>query len=221
MIIQRFIYTVVLIVLSLSTPFLLAKDESLPKDVLQTWSAGFRVAILSAGGDPVNDITASAGFAQYRLSESWLIDLSFQYAEYDFESIHYFVNAPSSLSDGPASRSRVTSTSLAIEREWRDPSVLVHPFILFGLGLGYAVIDDVNTVVGDQPVDIRAEGGIEGITTIGCGIRFRHVRWIVECGARLEQHFADWDIENRVSWQQVSIGDYTAWGGWLGLGVPL
>lgn len=127
---------------------------------------------------------------------------------------------PPSAGDDTDRRTRLTLVSLRVERLWGSPGQALRPFGFVGVGIGYAEIDDVSGAADGQTFNLNAKGGIETVPAGGIGIRYQRPRWAVDGGLKLERHRADWRLEDRATGRMAKLGDYTAWGAWLGLSVP-
>ncbi len=187
----------------------------------QMWSTGYRFELLTADGSPANDMMGSGAFLQYHVSDHTRIEWSFEYKEYDFEAPQRYVGLSRSSTQDSDSRTRSTLISLRVERSWGGREQCLHPLAFAGLGMGYTVIDDIRGTVNGEAFDINAEGGIETVPSCGIGIRYQRRGWAVDGGLKVERHLADWDLEDRVSGRSGEVGDYTAWGGWLGLSIRI
>lgn len=185
------------------------------------WSAGYRVELLTANGNPANDLMGSGAFLRYWINPRYQAEVAFEYVEYDFESPQQHLGIPASTDQDPEARTRLNLVSFRFERMWRQAGIRIRPFAFLGMGLGYAVIDDIQGTAGDRDYDVKSEGGLESVPACGMGIRYQHNRWMVDGGVKVERHLANWKLEDRMSGGTVELGDYTVWGGWIGLGVLL
>jgi hypothetical protein len=181
------------------------------------WSAGYRFEVLTANGEPANDMMGSGAFAGYRATDHIRIVASFEYVEYDFESPQSYLGLPKNAVEETDSRTRSTLISVDIEQAWGAPTGRWRPFAFAGAGMGYTKIDDIRGTAEGEPYDIRAEGGIETVPRCGAGIRYRRGSWMAAAGAKAERHFADWELEDRLSGRTGEVGDYAAYGGWIEL----
>ncbi|MFH1748326.1 MAG: hypothetical protein ABIG44_14940 [Planctomycetota bacterium] len=187
----------------------------------RNWSIGYRVELLTAGGSPADDMMGSGAYAHYQIGNNYRVEWAFEYVEYDFESPQRYLGFARGATEDVDSRTRCTLISLRVERAWLDAEAAVRPLAFAGLGMGYAVIDDVRGSADNQSFDINAEGGIETVPCAGVGLRYCNRRFTVDGGIKLERHFTDWDLEDRLSGIQGEVGDYTAWGTWIGISVQL
>jgi hypothetical protein len=185
------------------------------------WSAGYRFEVLTADGSPANEMMGSGGFLHYHIADHYRIEWSFEYVEYDFESPQRYLGFSRASTEEVESRTRSTLISVRVERSWRGRDQYFHPLVFTGLGMGYTVIDDIGGTENGEIFDINAEGGVETVPFCGAGFRYQHMGWEVDGGVKVERHFADWNLEDRVSGREGEVGDYTAWGLWLGLSVFL
>lgn len=185
------------------------------------WSLGYRFELLTADGSPANDMMGSGVFAQYHIGNDYRVEWAFEYVEYDFEDPQRYLGFPRGATEDVDSRMRSTLISLRVERALLDANKSLRPYVFAGLGMGYTVIDDVRGNHDGQSFDINAEGGIETVPDAGVGIRYQGRRFMMDGGIRIERHLTDWDLEDRLSGVRGEVGDYTAWGGWIGISVYL
>lgn len=205
----------------LAVTFLCLLRLTLRAETTQPWSAGYRVELLNANGEPANDMMGSGAFVRYQLTDHYQVEAAFEYVEYDFESPEQYLGYNQPSSDDLDQRTRLTLVSLRVERVWGRREQSIRPFGFVGVGIGYAEIDDIAGSTGSQTYNIDAEGGIETVPACGFGIRYQRSKWAVDGGLKVERHLADWQLEDRASGRVAELDDYTAWGAWLGLSVML
>ena len=92
-----------------------------------------------------------------------------------------------------------------------------------GFGLGAASVDvpDVSgpTANGGQ-FDIHTDVGTEILLSGLAGVRRNFgENWYAEFRVHATQHFADWQVEDRISGASGSIDDYLSLGGHLAAGI--
>ena len=202
----------------LSMAFIVVASENLHAAVPAPWSIGYRVELLTANGDPANDMMGSGAFLRYAINARDQAEIAFEYVEYDFESPQRALGYARTSGADVEGRTRLNLMSAKLERAWR-PAQVLRPFAFLGLSLGYAKLDDVVGEADGQSFDIDAEGGVESVPAGGVGLRCQQARWMVEIGVKIERHLADWTLEDRRTGRVVEVGDYTAWGAWLGAAV--
>ncbi len=181
------------------------------------WSVGYRFELLTANGDPANDMMGSGAFLGYRANDHIRVVGSFEYVEYDFESPQSTLGFSKNAIEEADSRTRSTLISLDVERSWGAPTQHWRPFAFAGAGMGYTEIDDIRGTADGEPYDIRAEGGIEAVPRGGLGLRYQFGSWMAAAGGKVEYHVADWELEDRQSGRTGEVGNYTAYGGWIEL----
>jgi hypothetical protein len=186
------------------------------------FAAGVRGTITAADGEPANDIPGFGLLAHYRLSERWTLGAAIDRIEYDFEEPAKTLGIAQDPALEPIDAvAEGTVLSAWIERTFAQSQEVWIWFI--GAGLGAASID-VPDVAGPTTsggrFDIHTEVDTEIIASLTGGVR-RHFgeRWWVEFGLRADQHFADWQVTDRVSGARSSIGNYLAMGGYLAVSV--
>ena len=198
-----------------STPRFAAATEARP------WSAGYRFELLTADGRPANDMMGSGAFLRYPISADWLVEGAVSYYEYDFEDPQRILGFAGTLVEDADSRTRSTVVSMRMERSWKCRFELLLPLAFAGLGMGYAVVDDRSGAADGRRFDIDSEGGIETIPACGVGVRYVRNGWSADAGVKMERHFADWNLKDRLSGAEGEVGSYTSWGCWAGLSVVL
>lgn len=179
---------------------------------------GVRGQIMAADGEPANDIPGYGLFGHYRLSDRWKLGFAVDTAEYDFEEPAKILGLQQSESvEVIDALAESTTVSAWIERtfgrartEW-----------FLGAGLGFASIDVPDAsgpLQGGGRFDIETEADTEIVAQLLGGVR-RHIgrRWALEFALRADQHFAKWELRDRVSGRTATIDDYLALGGHLGV----
>ena len=199
----------------LAVLFTLAIGSTTGAQTPGTFEVGVRPFIVGAGGEPANDIIGAGIFGRYRLSEAWLIAAAVESAEYDFErpALLLGINQDPNVETVDAPTSATTFTVWA-EREFGKPGGATRWYV--GFGAGYSSVD-VDTVTG--PVDgggtfeIVTDPGSEMLVIGSAGVRrYFGEHFGLELGLRLDQHFADWNVEDTVSGATGTVDSYTAWG---------
>ena len=79
-----------------------------------------------------------------------------------------------------------------------------------GAGVNSVDVDDqAGLLAGGGSFDIAIDAGTEWVASASVGLRVRvGERFLFEPALRLDQHFADWDVTDRVSGATASIDDY-------------
>jgi hypothetical protein len=197
-------------------PFLLAAAAAGAQAGDSRWELGARYLVLNAGGEPTNDIAGGGIFARYRLNDRWLLGFAADSLSGDYERPYEFV--------GLSSPEEIDSTVDAqvfsgwVEREHGRPDGRLRWFWSFGLGFSSPDTEDITgPTTGGGSFDITTDAGSETMVLLGAGLRRRiGSAWRLEVAARAEQHFADWQITDRVSGRTGGIDDYTNYGVQLG-----
>jgi len=185
------------------------------------FSLGFRFDVVGADGEPTNDMLGASVAGRYRLNDRWWLGMAFDHSpEFDserpYESLGLVGAASAGEVDALATANAVTAW---IERVYARPGRLEW---FWGLGGGLAVVD-VEDVAGPLEggggtYDISQDVGTELLAGASGGLRVRlGARWAFETALRLDQHFTDWTITDRVSGRTVKLDDYLVKGGHFGL----
>jgi hypothetical protein len=189
------------------------------------FSLGARGVITAADGEPANDIPGAGLFGNYRLSDRWTLGFAVDRTEYDFEEPAKLVG----LEQDPAEEAidalaEATVVSLWLQRDHRRNNRRGNGRTnwFWGGGVGLATVDVPDAsgpLAGGGTFDVHTEVDTELIVSLLAGLqRDLGRRWFFEFALRVDQHFADWQIEDRVSGATGSVGNYLAYGGQVGLG---
>lgn len=180
---------------------------------------GVRGIITVADGEPANDIPGYGVFGHWRMSDRWSLGLAVDRTEYDFERPARLVGLRQDpdVEDIDAI-AEATVLSAWLERTHPRPGRLEW---FWGAGLGFAsldVPDATGPLEGGGTFDITTEVDSEVIVSLLGGLHLKlGERWIIELALRADQHFADWQVTDRVSGNRGSVDDYRALGGHFGL----
>ena len=184
------------------------------------WDAGLRLNVLAGSGQPTNDVIGFGIFGRYRLSDRWAVGLGVDISdEFDVERTPELVGLVQDP-DAPVVDSKGSSESLSawVERRYGGDARCVQWYWSAGLGVNSVDVDDqVGPLAGGGTFDVAIDAGTEMVASASVGLRVRlGQRFLFEPALRLDQHFADWDLTDRVSGTTASIDDYTLTGIHLG-----
>lgn len=202
-----------------SAAFLLCTAVEAEDDV---FAIGARVGVTVADGEPANDIPGYGIQGRYALNERWSIGAAIDRTEYDVEEPAEIIGIAQDPALEPIDAlAEATLISAWIERTFRRPRSPVTWFV--GAGLGAASVD-VPDAAGPRAdggqFDVHTNVDTEIIASVMGGARLDlGQRWYVEFLLRSDQHFADWQITDRISGAQGSVDDYRAWGGHIAAGL--
>jgi hypothetical protein len=112
-----------------------------------------------------------------------------------------------------------TTVSAWAERTFGRPQGSTEWFLGAGLGLASIDVPDASgPLAGGGQFAIETEADTEIVVQLLAGVRRRlGQRWALEFALRADQHFADWQLNDRVSGRTGTIDDYLTVGGHLGL----
>lgn len=183
------------------------------------WEMGLRSNIVSAGGEPANDMISAGIFFRYPLSIDSLLGFALDQAEYDFETPASLL----SLTQDPAVKSIDSTVSATTVSVWYE-HLLGSPsasrwFVTGGVGISKPDVKDVSgPLAGGGSFNISTDAGTEFIASLSGGWRYRFSpHWSTEVALRADRHFADWKVTDRVSGRTFNVGDYTGLGAHIGL----
>jgi hypothetical protein len=186
------------------------------------FQAGLLVGVSVADGEPANDIPGFGAQVRYALSDQWSLGASLGHAEYDFETPASIVGIAQDPSLEPVD-ALATSTSVAawVERTFVPDGRETTWFVGFGLGAASVDVPDVNgPTAGGGQFDIHTEVGTEILLSGLAGVRRNFAEsWYAEFRVHATQHFADWQVEDRISGATGTIDDYLSLGGHLAIGI--
>jgi hypothetical protein len=180
---------------------------------------GIRGTLVAADGEPANDIPGAGLFGHYQWNDRWRLGVGVDQAEYDFEEPARLLGLVQSASIDPVDVIAESLTlSVSIERTYGSSG---RTLWFWGVGLGFATIDvpdAVGPLASGGRFDIRTEADSEIVASLLAGVSRRlGERWALEFGVRADQHFADWQVTDRVSGRTGAVDDYLALGGYLGV----
>jgi hypothetical protein len=184
------------------------------------WDIGIRGGITAADGEPANDIPSWGVFVRYQLSTPWSLGIAVEQGEYDFEEPARLLGLEQEQSLEPIDViADSTVISAWMEREHRSGQAVS---FFWGGGAGIASVDvpdAAGPLEGGGTFDITTDAGQEFMATALAGVRWNlSSRWLIEFAVRADQHFADWELTDRVSGRTGSVDDYLAVGGYIGTG---
>jgi hypothetical protein len=181
------------------------------------FEVGVRYVLVTAGGEPANDMMAGGVFARFRLNERWRVGAALDSMSGDYERPYELVGltSPEEI-DGTIDSLLVSGW---IERVYGKPQRKLRWFWTAGLGFTSPDVDDVTgPTSGGGTFEIATDPGSETIVSVTGGLRrLFGRRWGFEAAARFDHHFADWDVVDRVSGMTGSVDDYTSIGLHLGI----
>jgi len=180
---------------------------------------GVRGVITAGDGEPANDIPGFGVFGHWRLGDRWSVGFAVDRTEYDFEEPAKLVGLSQDDDFEPIDTiAEATVLSAWIERTYPRRSL----DWFWGGGIGFASIDvpdATGPLEGGGTFDIQTDADSEVIVSLLAGLHRRlGERWMLEFAVRADQHFADWQLTDRVSGNRGAVDDYLALGGHLGFG---
>ncbi len=181
---------------------------------------GLRANVLLGDGVPANDILGLGVIGRYRLQNGWFIGAGIDRYEYDFERPASFVNIrqdPNEDVIDALADSTVLFASLG--RLYKETDRGFDWFWSLGLGFASPNVDDVSgpTDTGgtfDLTFDVGNEIHLMG--TLGTSYNFSE-SWSTSFAARVEHHFMDVLVTDRVSGNTKKIDSQSPMGAYLSL----
>jgi hypothetical protein len=176
------------------------------------WELGLRSNTISGDGLPTSDTLGFGVISRFYLNDGWFAGAAIDTAEYDFEHTSAFLGGAQDPS-AKAIDAAVTNTifSAFMGRQYGDMSKGFDWFWTAGLGVGFPDVEDVGGPVdGGGSFDITTNSGTEIhlITSLGTSYHFSS-EWSATFTARVEQHFLDHRLTNRVTDTTTTIDSQT------------
>ncbi len=213
MTIYRFKAARILLVCSLTitVPYLQAGTDGM-------YELSGRLNIVGANGTPSNDILGFGVILHRKLSDEWYLGFSLDNStDFDVERSNEELNIDSvGEVDGLGTMNMVT---VVAERRYMLDSEGWIGFWNLGGGIADIDVDDADgDVKGGGTFDIEIDADTETVLIGSVGAMQRlGQHWSARYEATLEQHFADWEIKDKVSGKTDSYDDYTVYGLRVGL----
>ncbi len=181
---------------------------------------GLRANVLLGDGIPNNDVLGLGVIGRYRLSNGWFVGAGIDMYDYDFErpaSILGIVQDPNENTIDASTESTVLFGSFG--RLYNETDRGFDWFWSLGLGFASVSVDDVSgpTDTGgtfDLTFDVGNETHLMG--TLGTSYNFSK-RWSTSFAARVEHHFMDVTVTDRVTGATAKIDSETYTGAYLSL----
>lgn len=182
---------------------------------------GARANVLVGNGEPTNDMLGYGIFARFRVSEGWRVGVGVDHApEFDVEGVAALVGqAQDPAAEVIDAKASSTVVRAWLERSYPGASRRFEWFWTVGAGVGNVEVDDVSGPrAGGGTFTVDTDAGTEIVAAASLGLRWFFVRRVaVEVAGRLDYHFADWNLEERVSGATSTVEDYLVTGGHVGL----
>jgi hypothetical protein len=180
---------------------------------------GLRLNIVTGDGEPTNDIPGGGLFGHYRLNDRWWLGLALDHSPgFDVERPFEILGLASAAPDEEVDADGTMTTFLAwIERVYDRPGRMEW-FWGVGGGGGTVDVDDlIGRRLGGGTYNIVNDVGTELLATASGGFRVDlGSLWAFEFALRLDQHFTDWTVTDRVSGRSATVDDYLLKGGHFG-----
>lgn len=176
------------------------------------WELGLRSNAISGDGLPASDMFGIGVISRFYLNDGWFAGAAIDTAEYDFEhtsAVWGESQDPSAQAIDAAATSTIFSAFMG--RQYGDMSKGFDWFWTAGLGVGFPDIEDVSgPAAGGGTFDIITKSGTEIhlITSLGTSYHFSS-EWSATFTARVEQHFMDHRLTDRVTDSTTTIDSQT------------
>jgi hypothetical protein len=189
-----------------------AAAEPLAAQEPSRWEAGARLNFVGGSGKPSNDILGFGLFGRYRLGSHWSVGLGLDLAdEFDVERTPDLLGLARDP-EAPVIDSTGSSEALNawVERRYGDDGRRLQWFWTVGAGINSVDVEDqTGPLAGGGVFDVTIDAGTELLVSASAGARVRlGRRFLFEPALRFDQHFADWELRDRVSGATSTIDDY-------------
>jgi len=192
--------------LSMTVPLVQAEADGM-------YELSGRLNIVGANGTPSNDILGFGVILHRKLSDDWYLGFGLDISpEFDVERPNEELNIDSvGEVDGVGTMNMFT---VVAERRYALDSEGWVGFWNLGVGIADIDVDDADgDVEGGGRFDIKIDADTETVLIGSVGALQRlGEHWSARYEVTLEQHIADWKIEDRVSGATDSYDDYTVYG---------
>jgi hypothetical protein len=187
---------------------------------------GLRGDVVGSDGEPANDMLGGSLTGRFRLSDRWSLDIAVGHSPgFDVETPYAVLDLAAAEVDGEVLDAEGTATALTgwIERTYVREGRRLEWY--WGAGVGAATVDVdpiAGPLVGGGSFALHQEVGTELIAGLTGGFRLRlGMRWRLVVAGRLEQHFTDWEVVDRVSGRRGEFDDYLVKGVSVGFEIGI
>jgi len=184
------------------------------------YEIGLRANVLLGDGVPANDILGFGIIGRYDLQNGWYAGATLDTYAYDFErpSLILGIAQDPGVEDIDALASNTVLGGF-VGRHYGDSSQGFDWFWTAGLGIGIPDVDDISgpTDMGgtfDLTFDAKTEIHLMG--TFGTSYHFTPV-WSATFSARLEHHFMDIRVTDKVSGSTEKVDSQSPFGAYLSI----
>ena len=183
---------------------------------------GVRGSVTAADGEPANDIPGVGVLGHYAFSDDWTWGFAVDRTEFDFEEPAKLLGITQARElEAIDSVAEATVISVWAERTFTPVNGATTWYLGAGVGAASVDVPEVSGARSDGgQFEIHTEADTEIIASVLGGVRRTlGERWYGELGVRVDQHFADWRFEDRVSGAVGTVDDYLSIGGHVALGI--
>lgn len=178
------------------------------------WEGALRYAVTNGGGEPAADMPNLGIFVRRSVGERWRFAAALDKVEFDFEGPANYLGLEQDFDQLKTVDAKVQGFMVSgwAERAFGRKAARFGWFVRGGIGFSSTSADDARgPLVGGGSFDITTDTGLDIVPSVGAGMRWALGRsWGLELEARVDHHFADWSVEDRVSGAKATIGSFTA-----------
>jgi len=184
------------------------------------YEIGLRANVLLGDGVPANDILGFGVIGRYNLQNGWFAGAILDTYDYDFERPSLILGIPQdpTVEDIDAAASNIVLSGF-VGRHYGDASHGFDWFWTVGLGAGFPDIDDVagpTSSGGTFDITFDASTEIHLMGSFGTSYHFTPA-WSATFAARLEHHFMDIQVTDRVSGATGKVDSQSPVGAYLSI----
>ena len=182
------------------------------------WELGIRANVLLGDGLPANDILGAGGIVRYYRTDGWVVGATLDSYDYDFEHVARIlgIQQETNVKSIDAAASNTVLGGFVGQRHGKADRGFDW-FWTVGLGIGFPdVKDQSGPTAGGGTFDIMTDAKTEYhlMGTLGTSYHFTP-SWSASFAARLEHHFMDVTLTDRVSGATRKIDSQTPTGAFL------
>jgi hypothetical protein len=182
------------------------------------YEISLRGNVLLGDGVPANDMLGFGAIGRRHLSDGWFAGMSLDTYDYDFERPSLIVGIP----QDPAVKTIDASASNTVVggflgRQYGNRDRGFDWFWTAGLGIGFPDVSDISGPTdtgGTFDLTFDASTEIHLLTTLGTSYHFTPA-WAVSLALRLEHHFMDITVTDRVTGATGNVDSQSPHGAYL------
>jgi hypothetical protein len=184
------------------------------------FEVGVHLGTMLGDGVPANDMPGFGIYGRYRPNDRWSVGLGVDRTEFDYEEPARLLGLPLDPADPPVDpKAEMTIFSALVERSFESSRAGREWFLGAAVGVADTDVPDVTGPTATGTFEIDSEVDREVVVSLRGGVRQQFgERWFATFTLRAEEHFAAWELEDRISGATARHDDYFTYGGFVGIG---